>query len=373
MMFGGAPAGPAIAQHAPPTAGLAYVALGDSYAAGHGLVPTTGKPVRACDQSAANYPHRVASTLGLHLTDASCSGAVSADLVSTPQKLGRETAPPQSTALSAKTRVVTITIGGNDLGFVDAAQSCLALSPDGPILTTGKPTCQASFVKNGVDTLRAKAEGQVHTALARAFASVKAKAPNAKVFVVGYPALFPDTAHTPKEGCFTGSASGVLMNFVLAGTYPYTNTDVAYLHSVQADLDLATRTAALAAGFDYISTLAGSEAHTPCAGASVPYVNAITLQSKEFSFTVKDGALHPNARGQAYLAASVIPEIVNAFPAPTPTPKPAPTPAPPGASPAPWIPLGALVIVLAGGAVLLILRRRRNAWPFNRRRGGTRR
>jgi lysophospholipase L1-like esterase len=342
-----------------PTTGLAYVALGDSYAAGFGLTPTTGKPVAGCGQSASDYPHRIAKELGLRLTDATCAGAVTANVISTPQKVGGTSAPPQSRALGPDTRVVTITIGGNDLGFVKTLTSCLALSAHGPILTSGRLSCRASFVTKGVDTLARRVTDTVSGRLAKTFAAITTDAPNAKVFVVGYPAVMPDAANTPSAGCFSGSLGGSLASLDLTNAFPYTDTDVTYLHSIEVDLDSATRAAALHAGFGYTSVLAGSEAHTPC--GATPWINGITVHSKNLSFTLEPGALHPNARGEAYLADSVIPQIRRAFPPPTPTSSPSPTPAHPNAAPSllPWyLSLGLVLAALLGAAGVIIRRRK---------------
>jgi lysophospholipase L1-like esterase len=347
----------------PPTAGLGYVALGDSYAAGYGLAPKTGKPVAGCLQSSIDYPHLVAKALQLRLADVTCGGAVTANLVSTPQKIGSAAAPPQSSKLNASTRVVTITIGGNDLGFVNAMKSCVALTAHGPILATGRLSCRATFVTSGVDSLARRISDTVDARLASAFAAVRANAPNAKVFVIGYLAVMPDAAHTPAKGCFAGSFTGGLTSLDLNNAYPYTNTDVAYLHSIEVALDNATRVAATHAGFHYISDLAASEAHTPC--GATPWVKGVTVHSTNLAFSLQPGALHPNALGERELAASVIPQIRAAFPKPAPTPTPTPTPsvapAPSAASPSllPWyLSLGLIIIVIVAGGVAVIRRRK---------------
>jgi lysophospholipase L1-like esterase len=353
-------AAPTTSAPSPPTAGLAYVALGDSYAAGYGLTPKTGKPVAGCGQSSSDYPHLVAKALQLRLTDVTCAGAVTANVVSTPQKFGSgPAAPPQSAKLGAKTRVVTITIGGNDLGFVEAMKACVALTAHGPILTTGRLSCEASFVKSGVDSLAKRLRDTVDPRLAQTFAAVKANAPNAKVFVVSYLAVMPDATHTPAKGCFSGKVSGGITSLDLDDAYPYTDKDVAYLHSTEAALDDATRIAAIRAGFTYISDLGESEAHTPC--STSPWVKGVTVHSKDLAFSLQPGALHPNALGERELAASVIPRIRDAFPrlAPTPTPTSTPLPTPAAPSLLPWyLSLGLVVIVLVAGAVAVVRRRK---------------
>ncbi|BDZ49899.1 hypothetical protein GCM10025867_21400 [Frondihabitans sucicola] len=169
------------------------MALGDSYAAGFGLPDPTGEPVAACSQSSDDYPHRVAERLGLDLTDVSCSGATTANVVDTEQ-LG---AAPQVDALGSRTRVVTISIGGNDADLFSTASSCIALGADGPVFDAKATTrtCKQTLDANGHDTLGDAIDTTVAKGLRKAFADVAAKAPNARVFVVGYPAIFPDAAH----------------------------------------------------------------------------------------------------------------------------------------------------------------------------------
>jgi hypothetical protein len=281
--------------------------------------------------------------------------------VSTPQRFGKHAAPVQSNVLGPATRVVTITIGGNDLDFVDTTQSCLAATPHGPILKTGSSSCRASFVTKGVDALATKITDIVSVRLKETFASIRTAAPNAKVFVVGYPAIMPDAANTPAKGCFTGPFTGTISSFSVTNAFPYTNTDVSYLHSIEVDLDRAIRAAALKAAFSFTSLLGGTEAHTPCAPR--PWLNGITVSSRDFSFTLQPGALHPNNLGEAYSANTMIPKIRNAFAPPTTSPTSAPTKNPePSNAPSlvPWyLSLGLIIGVLLGATVILLRRRRR--------------
>jgi lysophospholipase L1-like esterase len=382
LLLAATPVVTAAASPPPPTEGLAYVALGDSYAAGFGLTPTTSDPVKGCGQAADDYPHRIAAALGLHLTDVTCGGADTANVVSTPQKVGRHPAPVQSLALGPGTRVVTITVGGNDLDFTSILQSCLAATPHGPIFSTKLTTCEASYVKKGVDSLARRITNVVSARLTQTFATIRSEAPNAKVFVVGYPAILPDAANTPDTGCFIAPFSGTLASLTVTNAFPYTDTDVSYLHSVELKLDSATRAAALAAGFTFTSLLAGTEAHTPC--GTKPWLNGITFHSKNASsFLLEPGSLHPNSLGAAYTASTVAAVIRTAFgsaPSPTPTttpsPKPSNTPSSPptpGAtsspvpvpshapSPVSWfLSLGLVIAVLVGAAVTVIYERRQS-------------
>ncbi|MFB2583727.1 SGNH/GDSL hydrolase family protein [Herbiconiux liukaitaii] len=216
LLLGGGAAS-ALAVGGPPAGGSpegeSYVALGDSYSAGFGLTPFSEVPASGCFQALENYPHLVAAELGLELEDRTCSGAVTANIRDTPQVTITQagTAPVQSASLSADTDVVTVTIGGNDLGFSTVAETCVAESATGPlvldVLGVGLANCKDYYapVVDGVEVDRLKylLDTTVAPALDETFALIEEKAPNAKVFVIGYPAITPDLAEVPAGGCYS--------------------------------------------------------------------------------------------------------------------------------------------------------------------------
>ena len=92
-----------------------YIALGDSYAAMGGRdQPLRGEPF--CLRSSGNYPE----LLDADVTDLTCQGAVTGDLFE-PRTLGERTLSAQLDALTEDTTLVTLSIGGNDLGFGEVA------------------------------------------------------------------------------------------------------------------------------------------------------------------------------------------------------------------------------------------------------------
>lgn len=344
------------------TAGLDYVALGDSYSAGLGLTPSTGLPTPECGQSSVNFPHQVATAYGLNLTDVTCSGAETGD-ITVDSQFGNIS--PQIAALSADTDVVTLTIGGNDLGFTDVIQTCLAQTADGPLLFPTQdgvflPNCNAGYAADGVDRLALKISAQVAPSLATTYAAIAAAAPNAKVFVVGYPSIFPATI--PAAGCFTTLGSA-------PNTFPFTTVDTAYLHSVEVKLDAAIQSATRTAGFTYVPSFASSFGHDACVTDGTAYVNGVLLGDGG----LQPGTLHPNTLGATFLTDSVSTALDAAFPAPIVVPTP---PAPPVASgPAAVTPKPALantgldgglvsgglalaVLLLVGGAAVTVARRK---------------
>src|SRR4051794_6478488 len=85
-----------------------YVAMGDSYSSGAGA-----PPYGLCFTSASSYaPRWAASHAVSSFLFVACGGVTS-------QQIG-----PQYLALSSRTDLVTITIGGNDVGFIDVVLTC---------------------------------------------------------------------------------------------------------------------------------------------------------------------------------------------------------------------------------------------------------
>ncbi len=99
-----------------------YVALGDSYAAGPLIPLQTGQPA-GCLRSNQNYPSVLATSAGTDVVDVSCSGAKTDDF-SAPQPVQPGPNAPQFDALDGSEDLVTLTIGGNDIGFADIIQKC---------------------------------------------------------------------------------------------------------------------------------------------------------------------------------------------------------------------------------------------------------
>ena len=255
------------------------MALGDSYAGGFGVAPYGSGPAAGCSQSTTDYPHQVAASLGLRLDDRACAGATTGNITGC-RRRPVPGAPPrlQADALSTSTDVVTVSIGGNDLGFTGVVSNCVALDKDGPVFSEingeSYDHCKDYYspVVHGVerDRLAARIQNTVAPRLAQTFRVIAQRAPRAKVFVVGYPMIAPDSAQSPK-GCFSSiiGDSGLEPPFP-QNSFPFTSTDTAYFHQTQAELDGAMKAAAKARGFTYVSTFEGSAAHTACASAVRP-------------------------------------------------------------------------------------------------------
>jgi lysophospholipase L1-like esterase len=282
-----------------------YVALGDSYASGFGLEPYSSLPAAGCFQSEVDYPHRVADALKLKLTDVSCAGAVTANIVDTPQRTPfGALAPVQSDALSKRTEIVTLNISGNDLGFSTVLPQCLAASPVGPLLGAPEvPNCEAVLAPGGNDQLAQKLADEVLPALHRTLDVIAEKAPFAVITVVGYPSIFPSPEHTPAEGCFVSAIGDGTPPFP-EDAFPFTDVDTAYFHRTQAALESALAMVAAEHDATFVPAMARSAGHEPCASNPDAWVSGLTFTGLTPP-EVKLCGLHPNEAGVAFLAEQV--------------------------------------------------------------------
>ncbi|GAA0932191.1 SGNH/GDSL hydrolase family protein [Pseudonocardia zijingensis] len=243
-----------------------YVALGDSYAAGP-LVPIpTGEPA-GCLRSDHNYPSVVAQELGVgDFRDVSCSGATTEDITG-PQSVPLGENPPQVDALTPDTQLVTITIGGNDIGFADIVQECATRSPLKP---TGS-ACKDHYTAGGTDQLTQRIDGAAPE-VAAALDAIDRRSPDARVLLVGYPAILPDEG----PGCFP--------------VVPFSPGDVAYLRGVEKDLNAMLEAQAAEAGIEYVDTYTPSIGHDACQLPGRKWVEGLVP-------TAPAAPVHPNELG----------------------------------------------------------------------------
>lgn len=164
-----------------------YVALGSSMAAGPGIKPRARGSPFAAGRSARNYPHLAAEQLGLDLTDVTFSGATTAHILRESQ-LG---APPQADALDGSEVLVTVTIGGNDVGYVP-----LLFAATMPRLLRKIPVLDGKLRELLDPAARAAALTEVAASLREVGQVLRTRAPRARIVFVDYLTLLPP-AGTP--------------------------------------------------------------------------------------------------------------------------------------------------------------------------------
>jgi lysophospholipase L1-like esterase len=248
------------------TSPLRYVALGDSYSAASGVLPPDPTAPPECLRSILNYPHVIADKIDAKLTDVTCGAAETKDFF-TSQHDG---VPPQLNALTKDTQLVTMTIGGNDSGvFINTIVACGSAG----LSTAGKGSpCKDRYGSSFEDTIRDK----TYPSLVKALRAVRTKAPRAKVGILGYPWVMPETV-----GCFD--------------KMPVAEGDVPYVHGIQATLNDAVRRAAAKTGVTYVNLNEVSTGHDACKPIGVRWIEPVTQGTNAV-------IVHPNALGESEMA-----------------------------------------------------------------------
>lgn len=221
-----------------------YVALGDSYSSGTGTRSYISDGT-SCQRSVYAYPPLIATARGYALNFRACSGAKIPDVSTT--QLG---------ALSSGTRYVSISVGGNDAGFADVLTEC---AQPGWMSDCNGAIDDAQYYINNV------LPGKLSTL----YASIKAKAPNAKVVVVGYPRIFNG------EDCN-------------AGTW-FSPSEESRLNYTADLLNSRTSTQASAKGFSFANPTSRFVGHAVC--DDVEWINGLSNPVSE--------SYHPNRPGHA--------------------------------------------------------------------------
>jgi len=251
-------AAPAAAAPDPP-----YVSLGDSYAAGP-LIPLQVPPF-GCLKSNNNYANLTARNLGIALKDASCSGAETEDMTS-PQGVDPDGPnPPQFDSLTKHTRIVTVQIGGNDIGFSGIAKDCANATSN-----EGTP-CQDRYVHDGRDEISERIQATAPK-VAAVIQGIHQRSPKARVIVVNYAAILPDEG----PGCWP--------------QMPITDGDVPYVRAKEKELNAMLAAQAAANGAEVLDWYTASIGHDACKLPVLRWVEPVVPVNAA-------APLHPNLGG----------------------------------------------------------------------------
>ena len=259
---------PSASTSKPPVTGR-YVALGDSYSAGP-LIPTTDL-AGGCARSDHNYPTLVADAVNAQtFVDVTCSGADTRDLTWVQRTFGDARIPPQLRAVTADTDLVTLGIGGNDLGlFSTLVRTCTRLRASDP---QGSP-CARQLAARGPDLDAAVTT--ISRRVAGSLLAIRAKAPRAKVLLVGYLRLAPDR----------GTCVGL----------PLAAGDYAEGRRISRALDAALKTAARRTGTTFVDMYAASRGHDIC--SRDPWVNgSVNDRQKALAYHPLSSGMRADAR-----------------------------------------------------------------------------
>ncbi|MFD8701872.1 SGNH/GDSL hydrolase family protein [Kitasatospora sp. NPDC059648] len=281
---------------APRVGALRWAALGDSYTAG--VIEATGdltEPQDGCARTAGSYPEIIRRDLGslADLRDVSCSGATTPDVYANKQSpLGRPLpplgtdpnapyppVPPQVDAVDPDTRVITVAIGGNDLGFADILKDCIELGA--AHLGLGAPC------KDRYDAQLSGRFDELRNTYDTMLGALQAKAPSARIVTVGYPHLIPENARLCQYGDLLQFAT------FTAGDLDWART------RVLEPLNRVIEQAASARQDTYVDLYSGSAGHSVCDADH--WLDGVLTSV----VPVKYAVVHPNAKGQAFAARQV--------------------------------------------------------------------
>lgn len=260
------------------TSSMKYVSLGSSYVTGPGGGHYAGgKTARRCGRTTNDYPREVAAAAKgrLRLVDNACSGAVTRDLTH-PAKHPVNN-PPQIDAVTPDTRLVTITVGGNDIDYVGRviSMSCANSDPE-----RGRTIAPRTCARDGVPSPEpeAAAYSLVEQRLVAAVEAIRTRAPHAVVMLVDYP---PAVAKGDR-GC---------------ALLPLSPDEIDQTLRVENALAGATAKAARRTGVELVTASLAGEAHDVC--SPDPWVTGFA----------KPVPFHPNESGKRGVAQLIITKL----------------------------------------------------------------
>ncbi|MGW6446686.1 SGNH/GDSL hydrolase family protein [Lentzea sp. NPDC055074] len=217
-----------------------YVALGDSYASGLGTGSYDGSS-GSCKRGPLAYPALyAAATAPASFRSVACSGARTGDVLS------------QANNLTTATNLVTVQVGGNDAGFTDVITTCTFGSDQDCV--------------NRVNTAKNYAANTLPGLLTNVYNTIRAKAPSARVVVLGYPRIYKVPG-----SCNVGLS----------------DTKRAAINSGSDALHSTIGARAAAAGFGYVDVRGAFTGHEIC--SSSWWLNSLSWPVEE--------SYHPNRAG----------------------------------------------------------------------------
>lgn len=276
--------GSAVPAGAPPAK---YVAMGDSFSSGEGVPgyeQGSDTMANVCHRSSSAFPRLLQSNLDMGPTAfVACSGSVIEYIADSFNAENMEL--PQISMITDYTETVTITIGGNDVGFGDTIATCVASDVAQDCLDAVELASEKSTDSDLVTSLQA------------VFSEVKSlSGDDTQIYVVGYPNLFP--AYEEISGACTWGdyALSLLSSDVSARSI--TEDEIDALREVHDELNSALDSAVDATANEdihFIDPTSVFEDHEIC-GSSDDWLHGVFLHPSTTEISV--GSYHPNSAGQ---------------------------------------------------------------------------
>jgi lysophospholipase L1-like esterase len=258
-----------------------YVALGDSYSSGVGAEATVAdhNPLSGCQRTSKAYYHQVAKSFRFKSTAFwACAGATTRTVLS-----GKSGEPSQLNRIDGHTSLVTISVGGNDVGFSKIMAGCVIKLP-----------WSRGCAEQGQDVAYRMAE--LRRSLPDLVSKVVAKAPRARIIVMGYPRPFSEVDGSGGDNISV--ADQQWLNARARDLNELIRQTVA-----EADRRVAATGGAGSVEFaDAYSTFAGHEV-----GSGDPFMNGLGVDVS--ALAAEPRSFHPTARGHEALASLFVKQI----------------------------------------------------------------
>lgn len=297
-----------------------YVALGDSYASGLGSFSyfenAKGKAA-PCYRGTNGYAEQIAGDEGDTLGFAACAGATIENLV-----VGKHA---QINEVGPNTHLITLSIGGNDVGFSHVFDDCV-----GGVGAKGGTGCAerdeaaaqealgwlelgrepGTYTLPGIKSARSTKKATSTNAtrlpsLAELYEQViRRAAPGAQLLVVGYPELF-ETAISPVQRCQVGTVLGIVKLNVAA-------EDAEWIDARSNELDEVIETAVSLARTEtgghitFVDPRPYFFGGVVCDERGEEDINALQFSG---GWHPKEESFHPTQTGQNLLAEAILNEI----------------------------------------------------------------
>lgn len=298
---------------------LDYLALGDSYISGQGefqYKDGTDTDQNTCHLSPLSYPFTLGTDLYNQYNSIACSGAKTKDITggnipnynSDPggaQSLGKSGPTYDSEIYSNyepgyrvqlefikryQPRAVTLSIGGNDIGFSDIVKKCVMES-------TIAKDCYNSY------DARMSLVKQIQnsfTDLQQTYRAILDADPGVQLYIVGYPQVVTQPPN-PLLGC--------------SPNVHLTPDDISFAQNVISYLDWTIQQAANSEGARYVDVENALAGHRLCeTGSSNVAMNGVTAGNDSGLLSLKvigSESFHPNVLGHQLLAQAILQQTNN--------------------------------------------------------------
>lgn len=300
-----------------------YLALGDSFTSGEGEVDDsyyqkgTNDEHEKCHISTRSYPYLIAQTLGLekqYVHNVACSGAKTSDVIGKDSlykgqdsRLSHDTSGiddnirtiyqsesmgsfipgrihQESFVQKYKPNVITIGIGGNDIGFSDKLRTCV-----------GFDSCEWASTPEGREKTALEIQNSFGS-LVNTYITLKNTSPNSKIYAIGYPNIIDENGTCSFVNAIL--LDGIERTFITQAVH--------YINQV-------IQSAAKKAGVAYIDIENSFGDKVLCGDKKPSYMNAVKVgdDSPIFSMIgwlklIGSESFHPKPSGHQAVATSIL-------------------------------------------------------------------